>query len=70
MFEDLAKIGRPLTTLERDGLLSHLQCIFQIFYLFLPGMIFRCPEYLLVIQATFIFSGVYPMLVGKTEENR
>ncbi|NLL02382.1 MAG: DUF2079 domain-containing protein [Mollicutes bacterium] len=63
MFEYLAKIGRPLTTLERDGLLSHFAVHFSpIFYLFLPGYwIFRCPEYLLVIQAMFIFSGVYPI---------
>ena len=63
MFEYLAKVGRPLTTLERDGLLSHFAVHFSpIYYLLLPGyFLFRCPEYLLVIQAAFIFSGVYPI---------
>ncbi|MDD2208248.1 MAG: DUF2079 domain-containing protein [Bacilli bacterium] len=63
MFEYLATTLKPLTTLERDGLLSHFAVHFSpIYYFLLPGYyLFRSPEYLLVMQSIFIFAGVFPI---------
>lgn len=64
MYENMAKTGLPVTTLERNVELSHFAVHFSpVFYLFLPlYMIFRAAgaEFLLVIQAVFIVAGVIP----------
>jgi uncharacterized membrane protein len=68
MFHYMKKTGLPLTTLERDGLLSHFAVhVSPIYYFMLP---FYClvpkPETLQVLQAAVLASGVIPLyLIGK-----
>ena len=63
MFYNMKEHGLPLTTLERDGLLSHFHVhVSPIYYLMLP---FYClvpvPETLQVLQAAVLASAVIPM---------
>lgn len=63
MFHSMKTTGLPMTTLERDGLLSHFAVhISPSYYLLLP---FYClhptPETLQVIQAGVLASGVLPL---------
>ena len=64
MFENMRKTGLPITTLERNRVLSHFAVHFSpIYYLILPGyMIFQSPEYLLVMQAAVIAAGLFPLM--------
>lgn len=63
MFEQMAKTGAPLTTVERSKVLSHFAVHFSpVYYLLLPGyMIFRSPVYLLLAQAAVVGAGVFPV---------
>lgn len=63
MFENMAKTGAPLTTVERSVEMSHFGVHFSpFFYLLLPGyMIFRTPIYLICAQAVFVAAGVFPV---------
>jgi len=65
MFENMAKTGLQLTTVERNVELSHFAIHFSpIYYLFLPGyMLFRTPEYLLIIQAFFVAAASFPLVL-------
>ncbi len=68
MFHYMKKTGLPLTTLERDGLLSHFAVhVSPIYYLMLPFFaIVPRPETLQVLQAAVLASGVIPLyLIGK-----
>ena len=68
MFYNMKESGLPLTTVERDGLLSHFHVhMSPIYYLMLP---FYCivprPETLQVLQAAVMASSVIPLwLIGK-----
>ena len=68
MFYYMKETGLPLTTVERDGLLSHFAVhMSPIYYLMLP---FYCivprPETLQVLQAAVLASAVIPLwLIGK-----
>lgn len=68
MFYSMKTTGLPMTTLERDGVLSHFRVhISPIYYLMLP---FYClvlrPETLQVLQAAVITSSVIPLWkIGK-----
>lgn len=68
MFHSMKTTLLPMTTLERDGLLSHFQVhVSPIYYLMLP---FYCllprPETLQVLQAAVLASAVIPLwLLGK-----
>lgn len=68
MFHNMKTTGLPMTTLERDGLLSHFAVhVSPIYYLMLP---FYClvprPETLQVLQAAILASAVIPLWkVGK-----
>ncbi len=65
MFYYMAETGEPLTTCERDGLLSHFAVhVSPIFYLYLPfyAMI-PSPATLIVMQAIFLFSGAVPLVL-------
>ena len=68
MFHNMKETGLPVTTLERDGLMSHFQVhMSPIYYLMLP---FYCicpdPATLQVLQAAVLASAVIPMwLIGK-----
>lgn len=70
MFHYMKTTGLPLTTLERDGLLSHFAVhVSPIYYLMLP---FYCllpkPETLQVLQAAVMASAVIPLwLIGKSK---
>ena len=61
MFEYMKNTGLPLTTVERNELLSHFAVHFSpVFYLLLPGyFIFSSPEYLLTMQAIIVATGVF-----------
>lgn len=68
MYENMAKTGMPLTTCERNRLLSHFRIHFSpIFYVALPiYYIVRSQCTLLFIQALFTFGGVFPLfMIGK-----
>jgi len=68
MFENMAKTGLQITTVERNVPLSHFAVHFSpIYYLILPVyMIFRSPESLLVIQAAAVAAGAFPLaLIAK-----
>ncbi len=69
MFHNMKECGLPLTTLERDGLLSHFAVHFSpVYYLFLPVYcIFPRPETLQVLQALVMALAVIPLwkLCGK-----
>lgn len=63
MFHSMRVSGAPLTTLERDALLSHFQVhVSPIYYVMLP---FYCllpkPETLALLQAAILTSAVIPM---------
>ena len=68
MFYNMKESGLPLTTVERDGLLSHFHVhMSPIYYLMLP---FYCivprPETIQVLQAAVMASAVIPLwLIGK-----
>lgn len=63
MFEQMAKTGLPMTTVERSRYLSHFAVHFSpVYYLLLPGyMLFRSPVYLLMAQAAAVGAGVFPV---------
>ena len=65
MFENMAKTGAPVTTVERDGALSHFAVhTSPILYLLLPFyFVFRTPITLAVGQAVILYSGVIPLLL-------
>ena len=68
MFHYMKKTGLPLTTLERDGLLSHFAVhMSPIYYLMLPFYALApTPATLQVLQAAVLASGVIPLyLIGK-----
>ena len=68
MFYNMKESGLPMTTVERDGLLSHFAVHFSpIYYLMLPFYcLFPKPETLQVLQAAVITSSVIPLwLIGK-----
>ena len=63
MFHNMKKTGIPVTTCERDELLSHFAVHFSpIYYLMLPFyVIVPRPETLQVLQAAMLYSGVVPL---------
>ncbi len=63
MFYNMKENGLPMTTLERDGLLSHFQVhVSPIYYLLLPFyMLVPTPATLQVLQAAVITSAVIPL---------
>lgn len=63
MFYYMKETGLPLTTCERDELLSHFAVhVSPIWYLLLPGYyIFPSPVYLQIMQAVILASGVIPL---------
>lgn len=63
MFYYMKETGLPLTTCERDGLLSHFAVhVSPIWYVLLPGyFIFPSPVYLQIMQAVILASGVIPL---------
>ena len=65
MYADMAKTGTPVTTVERDGLLSHFAVhTSPALYLLLPFyFVFRTPITLAVGQAVILYSGVVPLLL-------
>lgn len=68
MFYNMRKTGLPMTTVERDGLLSHFSVhVSPIYYLMLPFYwVFPSPITLQILQAVVLASGVIPMwLIGK-----
>ena len=68
MFHSMRTTGLPITTLERDGVLSHFAVhVSPIYYLLLPFyMIVPRPETLQVLQAAVLASAVIPLyLIGK-----
>lgn len=68
MFHSMKTTGLPITTVERDGALSHFAVhVSPIYYLLLPFyMIVPRPETLQVLQAAVLASAVIPLyLLGK-----
>ncbi len=68
MFHSMRTKGIPLTTLERDGVLSHFAVhMSPIYYLMLPiYALFPYPATLQVLQAAVLASSVIPLwLIGK-----
>lgn len=68
MFSYMLKTGQPLTTLERDGLLSHFAVhVSPSWYLLLPFFaLWPRPETLQILQAAVMASAVFPLwLLGK-----
>lgn len=63
MFENMRRVGAPLSTCERDMMLSHFAVHLSfIYYLLLPFYyIFHDPAFLNVAQAVVLASGVVPM---------
>lgn len=63
MFHYMKETGLPLTTCERNGLVSHFAVhISPIWYLLLPGyMLFPSPIYLQIMQSLILASGVIPL---------
>lgn len=59
MFEQMARTGLPMTSIERSTYLSHFAVHFSpVYYLFLPGyLLIRHPLYLFAIQALFVGLG-------------
>lgn len=68
MFHSMKTTGLPITTLERDGVLSHFAVhVSPVYYLMLP---FYClvprPETLQILQAAVLVSAVIPLwMLGK-----
>ena len=68
MFHSMKTTGLPMTTLERDGLLSHFRVhVSPVYYLLLPFYyLFPYPATLQVLQAIILASAVIPLwLIGK-----
>lgn len=68
MFYNMKQTGLPMTTLERDGLLSHFAVhVSPIYYLMLPVYwLFPTPTTLQVLQALVLASAVIPLWkIGK-----
>lgn len=68
MFYNMKECGLPMTTVERDGLLSHFAVhVSPIYYLLLPFYcIFPVPATLQILQALVITSAVIPLWkIGK-----
>lgn len=68
MFYNMKETGLPMTTVERDGLLSHFAVhVSPIYYLMLPFYwLFPSPITLQILQAVVLASAVIPMwLIGK-----
>ncbi len=68
MFYNMKESGLPMTTVERDGLLSHFHVhMSPIYYLMLPFYaLFPQPETLQVLQAAVMASAVIPLYkIGK-----
>lgn len=68
MFYSMKEIGLPMTTVERDGLLSHFDVhVSPIYYLMLPFYwLVPTPATLQVLQAAVITSAVIPLWrIGK-----
>lgn len=68
MFYNMKETGLPVTTVERDGLLSHFAVhVSPIYYLMLPFYwLFPTPATLQVLQALVITSSVIPLWkIGK-----
>lgn len=65
MYEYMLDTGLPLSTCERDGLLSHFAVhISPIFYLLLPlYALAPCPETLLIAGCALVASGVIPLVL-------
>ena len=65
MYANMAKTGAPVTTVERDGLLSHFAVhTSPILYLLLPFyFVFRTPITLAIGQAVILYSGIVPLLL-------
>ncbi len=65
MFHNMRESFLPLTTCERDQLLSHFAVhVSPIFYLYLPFYaLIPHPATLIVMQAVFLFSGVVPLIL-------
>lgn len=63
MYYYMKETGLPLTTCERDGLLSHFAVhISPVYYLLLPiYFLSPKPETLLILQCVVTFSGVIPL---------
>ncbi len=63
MFYNMKTSGLPLTTVERDGLLSHFHVhVSPIYYLLLPFYcLFPYPATLQVLQAAILASGAIPV---------
>ncbi|MDO5015530.1 MAG: DUF2079 domain-containing protein [Eubacteriales bacterium] len=63
MFSYMARSGQPLTTLERDGLVSHFAIHFSpLFYVFLPFYkLLPTPECLQILQLLTVASGSIPL---------
>lgn len=63
MFYNMKSSGLPLTTVERDGLLSHFHVhVSPIYYLLLPVYwLFPYPATLQVMQAVVLASGLIPL---------
>ena len=64
MFENMARTGLPVTTLERSVELSHFAVHFSpIYYLALPGyFLFRSPYYLFWVQAAVVGASIFPVV--------
>ncbi len=68
MFYNMKETGLPMTTVERDGLLSHFAVhVSPIYYLMLPFYwLFPSPATLQVLQALIITSAIIPLWkIGK-----
>lgn len=63
MFHYMKETGLPMTTLERDGLLSHFHVhMSPIYYLMLPFyVLFPTPATLQILQAAVLASAVIPL---------
>lgn len=63
MFERMRSTGAPITTLERDGLLSHFAVhLSPVYYLLLPFyLLYPHPEILPVLQALVMVLAVIPL---------
>ena len=65
MFHNMRESGLPITTCERDKVLSHFAVhVSPIYYIYLPFYaLFPAPATLLVMQAIFLFSGAVPLVL-------
>ena len=63
MYERMRAAGQPLTTLERDGLLSHFAVhVSPVYYLLLPFYaLWPYPETLQILQAALMVGAVIPL---------